>query len=351
MAQIQTKAGQTEKGRPAVEEQFRNFVRSGFATSMQGYEDEFTLKLAPNGVRIKFDTRELTMGTMLERATIVNMLVADAGVLTINEGRKLMNLAPEKDGDRLLQPRGAPTQVTEEIKDALMRYTGEGRGRYEGPRGHAAGHRRSRRRGGYGTMNGMRTPPLDAYEALAVAEDHRLSAILSMTREQRNAMGFGDILQSTGFVNKEGEVLNRGTVEVLAQTETTLEVRLDGPIWIGQLYDIRSKVESADKKPETVVVRINSGGGSAFAGYMIFNYLYKLKGEGRDHGGQPRGERGGADLPRGRRAADERVSQPGDVPLRSVLDRHPRVRQSRQAGDGGLRDAEGEGAAGSPEPR
>ena len=126
-------------------------------------------------------------------------------------------------------------------------------------------------------MRLMRTPPLDAYEALAVAEDHRLSAILSMTREQRNAMGFGDLLRDTGFVGKEGEVLNRGTVEVLAQTETTLEVRLDGPVWIGQLYDIRSKVESADKKPETVVVRINSGGGSAFAGYMIFNYLYKLK--------------------------------------------------------------------------
>ena len=141
MIQLQSKAGQTEKGRPIVEEQFRNFVRSGFGTSMQGFEDEFTLKLAPRGVRVKFDTRELTMGTMLERATVVNMLVMDAGVLTPNEGRLIMGLPPKPDGDDLRQPRGAPTQTTgdgpsDEIANAMASYTGEDVQRYKGKEGY-----------------------------------------------------------------------------------------------------------------------------------------------------------------------------------------------------------------------
>ena len=143
MIGLRDKGGQEVRGRPVLEEQYRNFVRAGYGTTVQGYADEFTLKLAPNGVRVHFDLNELTMGTMMDRASIVNMLVVDAGVFTVNEGRKLMGYPPKPGGDKLMQPRGAPTQgqssgdqeMPEDAVKKIAAYTGEKTTRYEGPEG------------------------------------------------------------------------------------------------------------------------------------------------------------------------------------------------------------------------
>ena len=60
--------------------------------------------------RFAMPTSALQQGTFSERATAVDTVVARAGVLTINEGRDILERAPRPDGDRLVSPKGAPAQ-------------------------------------------------------------------------------------------------------------------------------------------------------------------------------------------------------------------------------------------------
>ena len=63
-----------------------------------------------NGLVIRSKTDMVSMGSLSERADVVDQLVSKAGVLTINEGREIIGKQAHPDGDKLLQPKGAPTQ-------------------------------------------------------------------------------------------------------------------------------------------------------------------------------------------------------------------------------------------------
>ena len=125
----------------------------------------------------------------------------------------------------------------------------------------------------------MRTSVQDRYFELAVREDAAIDALLSMDDAARRALGLNEVLQSSGAVDSDGNRVPRAAVKVLNQTDTVLEVRIDGYIWSGVLWDIQQQIRDFGKTPESLIVRIASGGGSAFAGYAIFNYLRTLKSE------------------------------------------------------------------------
>lgn len=75
--------------------------------------------LNQDGLSIRFDTDRLYAGTVSQRIAAIDQGVARAGILTVNEGReylrtgRLPRLVPVPDGDRLLDPKGAPTQERE----------------------------------------------------------------------------------------------------------------------------------------------------------------------------------------------------------------------------------------------
>ena len=62
------------------------------------------------GLSVASDTDNVARGSLSDRATVADLLVSRAGVWTPNEGRELTGKQPRADGDRLLQPKGAPTQ-------------------------------------------------------------------------------------------------------------------------------------------------------------------------------------------------------------------------------------------------
>lgn len=72
--------------------------------------------LNDGGLSIRFETDALASGTVSQRIAAIDQGVARAGILTPNEGReylrtgRLPRLAPMPDGDRLLDPKGAPVQ-------------------------------------------------------------------------------------------------------------------------------------------------------------------------------------------------------------------------------------------------
>lgn len=63
-----------------------------------------------DGVEVRLDTSSVAIGSQRDRADIAMNLVANSGIMTINEGRELLGLAAREDGDRLLSPKGAPDQ-------------------------------------------------------------------------------------------------------------------------------------------------------------------------------------------------------------------------------------------------
>ena len=75
--------------------------------------------LNQDGLGVRFETDQLYAGTLSQRIASVDQGVARAGILTVNEGReyvrtgRLPRLTPVPDGDRLLDPKGAPTQTRE----------------------------------------------------------------------------------------------------------------------------------------------------------------------------------------------------------------------------------------------
>ena len=68
---------------------------------------------AAAGLVVRMPADRIRAGSWTEQVRAVDQAVAKAGVMTINEGRRLLRLPPRPDGDRLLQPKGAPTQETE----------------------------------------------------------------------------------------------------------------------------------------------------------------------------------------------------------------------------------------------
>ena len=123
----------------------------------------------------------------------------------------------------------------------------------------------------------MRSSVQNQIIELATRECEALSTIQSLPPEARTALGLDAVLRGAGIETAEGKREKPATVKIVNQTETTVEVRIDGYIWIGVLYNLRYAMENAEKPPEKMIVRINSGGGSAYAGYGIFNYLRTLK--------------------------------------------------------------------------
>ena len=98
--------------RQDLREQYQQFLRSGFATQVQLVEEEINRKVfgAARGIKAKFELEDLTIGTLEQRASVVNILVQRTGVLTPNEGREIMGLAPlpGEDANQLRAATGAP---------------------------------------------------------------------------------------------------------------------------------------------------------------------------------------------------------------------------------------------------
>lgn len=98
--------------RQDLREQYQQFLRSGFQTQVRLVEEEFNRKVLARarGFRCRFKLEELTIGTLEQRATVVNILVQRTGVLTPNEGREIMGLPPlpGEDANTLRAVTGAP---------------------------------------------------------------------------------------------------------------------------------------------------------------------------------------------------------------------------------------------------
>ena len=62
------------------------------------------------GMSIRTDTSQVSLGTYRERAEAAELGVTRGGFMTINEGRRLLDLPELPDGDKLLEPKGAPAQ-------------------------------------------------------------------------------------------------------------------------------------------------------------------------------------------------------------------------------------------------
>ena len=99
-----------------------DFERWSIQEHVQRVQAQLTTKLvsaddAANGLVVRMPADRIRAGSWTEQVRAVDQAVAKAGVMTINEGRRLLRLPPVPDGDRLLQPKGAPTQETERPPD------------------------------------------------------------------------------------------------------------------------------------------------------------------------------------------------------------------------------------------
>lgn len=97
------------------ESQSEDFTRYSIGPHAERIAHQLTKKLlTPEEVladmEIRLDTEMLRHGTFAERAVSAEMLVTRGGILTINEGRRMLGYPPHKDGDKLLEPKGAPEQ-------------------------------------------------------------------------------------------------------------------------------------------------------------------------------------------------------------------------------------------------
>ena len=63
-----------------------------------------------NGLAVKTDTSAVSLGTYRERVEAAELAVTRGGIMTINEGRRMLDLPALPDGDKLLEPKGAPAQ-------------------------------------------------------------------------------------------------------------------------------------------------------------------------------------------------------------------------------------------------
>lgn len=97
------------------EQQAVDFERYSIMPRVVEIDSQLTRKLLNAeeimaGYRVSTDCNSVGFGTLTERIGAADMAVARAGVWTINEGRAITGLPPHPDGDRLIEPKGAPSQ-------------------------------------------------------------------------------------------------------------------------------------------------------------------------------------------------------------------------------------------------
>lgn len=100
-----------------MEAQFTDFALFTLAEHVHAAAEQLTRKLLSaaqivDNHEIMIPTDSLKRGSLSERSKVAKEMVSDGGVWTINEGRELTGKPPREDGDRLLQPKGAPAQNT-----------------------------------------------------------------------------------------------------------------------------------------------------------------------------------------------------------------------------------------------
>lgn len=109
-----------------------------------------------------------------------------------------------------------------------------------------------------------------------------LDTIKELSNKQIDNLGlrklYNQITQS-----KTGNVDLESSKVVVNQNGTELEIMITGYIYDFTLNNVQFVIEEYRKEngesPESLLVRINSGGGSAFAGMAIYNYLSSYKGK------------------------------------------------------------------------
>ena len=113
-------------GRFAEENERQNaaFASWSLAPRARAIEAHLTAQLlADSPLSIRIDEGSVGAGTLAERVAAVDQAVARAGVMTINEGReyiatgRIPRMLPIEDGDRVLDPKGAPEQGRSENGD------------------------------------------------------------------------------------------------------------------------------------------------------------------------------------------------------------------------------------------
>lgn len=97
------------------ESQSEDFARYSIQPHAERIGAQLTKKLLTNdetsaGMEIRVNTDTLRAGTFTERAMAADLLAAKAGVVTINEARRMLGYEPHPEGNKLLEPKGAPAQ-------------------------------------------------------------------------------------------------------------------------------------------------------------------------------------------------------------------------------------------------
>ena len=110
-----------------------------------------------------------------------------------------------------------------------------------------------------------------------------LRTLASLSDEQIDALGFRKLLNQITNTKAGNLDIKESVVKVLNQANDTLEIAVSGYIYDFTLGNIQLKVEEYRKEngesPKNILVRINSGGGSAFAGMAIYNYFNTYDGK------------------------------------------------------------------------
>ena len=109
-----------------------------------------------------------------------------------------------------------------------------------------------------------------------------LKTLSDLTEDQRKILGFDKSFRKVSN-NKVGEIdVTNQDVKSQVTEAYDLEIRIGGFISDWTMNQIESKIEmykeENNKYPTNLFVRINSGGGSAFAGMSIHNYLSTYSG-------------------------------------------------------------------------
>ena len=101
----------------SVEAQAVDYERWSVQPHIRRIEEQLNAKLinradTEGGLVIRMPADRIRAGSWSERVAAVDQAVAKAGVMTINEGRRQLRLPLLPDGNRLIQPKGAPAQDT-----------------------------------------------------------------------------------------------------------------------------------------------------------------------------------------------------------------------------------------------
>ncbi|WP_425154860.1 phage portal protein [Candidatus Palauibacter sp.] len=104
------------------EAQAVDFERYTVRRDVRRAEEQLTAKLMTRddvaaGRVVRMPSDRIRAGSWSEQVTAVDQAVAKAGVMTVNEGRRVLRLPERPDGDRLYQPKGAPAQDSPGEKD------------------------------------------------------------------------------------------------------------------------------------------------------------------------------------------------------------------------------------------